>query len=63
MTCGERIRRPKFGSLEIELTVDDPKAYTPPWTVHLRQFLVVDTDRMDEICLEGERSVQHKVVK
>jgi hypothetical protein len=59
----ERIRRPNFGSLEIELTVDDPKAYTKPWTVHLRQFLVVDTELMDEICIEGERSVQHKVVK
>lgn len=59
----ERIRRPNFGSLEIELTVDDPKAYTRPWTVMLRQFLVVDTELMDEICLEGEKSVQHNVVK
>jgi hypothetical protein len=59
----ERIHRPNFGSLEIELTVDDPKAYTRAWTVNLRQFLVLDTELMDEICLEGERSVQHKVVK
>jgi hypothetical protein len=59
----ERIRRPNFGSLEIELTVDDPKAYTKPWTVKLRQFLVLDTEMMDEICLEGEKSVQHKAVK
>jgi len=59
----ERIRRPNFGSLEIELTVDDPKAYTKPWTIHLRQFLVLDTELMDEICLEGEKSNQHNVVK
>jgi len=59
----ERIRRPNFGSLEIELTVDDRKAYTKPWTVNLRQFLVLDTELMDEICLEGEKSIQHKVVK
>jgi hypothetical protein len=59
----ERIRRPNFGSLEIELTVDDPRAYTKPWTVKLQQFLVVDTELMDEVCLEGERSVQHRVVK
>ena len=32
----ERIRRPDFGHLEIEVTVDDPKAYTRPWTVTLR---------------------------
>jgi len=59
----ERIRRPNFGSLEIELTVDDPKAYTKPWTVMLRQFLVLDTELMEEICLEGEKSTQHSVVK
>jgi hypothetical protein len=33
----ERIRRPEYGHLEIEVTVDDPKAYTKPWTVKLRQ--------------------------
>ena len=59
----ERIRRPNFGTLEIQLTVDDPKAYTKPWTVNLRQFLVLDTELMEEICLEGERSTQHTVVK
>jgi len=59
----ERIRRPTFGTLEIELTVDDPKAYTKPWTITLRQFLVLDTELMEEICLEGEKSSQHSVVK
>jgi hypothetical protein len=33
----ERIRRSDFGHLEIEVAVDDPKAYTKPWTVTLRQ--------------------------
>jgi hypothetical protein len=33
----ERIRRTDFGHLDIEVTVDDPKAYTKPWTVTLRQ--------------------------
>ena len=27
--------RPDFGTIEIELTVNDPKAYTKPWTVKL----------------------------
>lgn len=57
----ERIRRPTFGSLEIELTVNDPKAYTKPWTTLLKEFLVVDTELMEEICMEGERSSQHSV--
>ena len=55
----ERIRRPDYGHIEIELTVDDPKAYTKPWTVKLTQQIVVDTDLIDEICLENEKSSQH----
>ena len=51
----ERIRRPDYGHLEIEVTVDDPKAYTKPWTVTLKERIVVDTDLVDEICLENER--------
>jgi hypothetical protein len=51
----ERIRRPDFGHLEIEVTVDDPKAYTRPWTVTLRQQFAADTELIDEICAEGER--------
>jgi hypothetical protein len=51
----ERIRRTDFGHLEIEVTVDDPKAYTKPWTVTLRQQFAADTELIDEICAEGER--------
>jgi hypothetical protein len=54
----ERIRRPDFGHLEIEVTVDDPKAYTKPWTVTLKQQIAVDTELVDEICLENEKSYQ-----
>lgn len=59
----ERIRRPNFGSLEVDLTINDPKAYAKPWTVKLRQRIVLDTEMMDEICAEGEQSVQHMVGK
>jgi len=55
----EQIRRPDFGHLEVQVTVDDPKAYTKPWTVTLKQRIVVDTDLIDEICLENEQSLQH----
>jgi hypothetical protein len=51
----ERIRRPDFGHLEIEVTVDDPKAYTKPWAVTLRQQFAADTELIDEICAEGEK--------
>jgi hypothetical protein len=55
----EQIRRPDFGHLEIQVTVDDPKAYTKPWTINLKQRIVIDSELIDEICLENERSLQH----
>ena len=55
----EQIRRPDFGHLEIQVTVDDPKAYTKPWTVTLKQRIVVDTELLDEICVENEQSLKH----
>ena len=59
----ERIKRPDYGHLEIEVTVDDHKAYTKPWTVTLKQAIVVDTELVDEICLENEKSSQRLVGK
>jgi hypothetical protein len=55
----EQIRRPDYGHLDIEVTVDDPKAYTKPWTVKLKQRIVVDTELVDEMCLENEQSLKH----
>jgi hypothetical protein len=55
----EQIRRPDFGHLKIQVTVDDPKAYTKPWTVTLTQRIMVDTELIDEVCLEGEQSLKH----
>ena len=54
----EEIRRPDFGHLEITVTVDDPKAYTKPWTVMLKQRIVVDAELIDEVCLENEKFVE-----
>lgn len=54
----ERIRRPNYGTLEIELTVDDPKVYTRPWTVKMVQDIELDTELIDEFCLENEKSYQ-----
>jgi hypothetical protein len=55
----ERIHRVNFGRLEIDLTVDDAKAYTKPWTIRLNQFIVLDTDLMDYYCAENERDARH----
>ena len=67
MTAGarvtERFRRVSYGKLQIELTVDDLKAYRAPWTVTLNQFIALDTDLLDYICLENERDVPHLIGK
>jgi hypothetical protein len=59
----EHFRRVNFGRLEVEITVDDPKAYTRPWTIKMGQILMPDTDLLDYICLENEKDVTHLVVK
>jgi len=53
-TVTERIRRPNFGNLEIDVTIDDPKAYTKPWTVRVNQRIEVDTELIEFVCLENE---------
>jgi hypothetical protein len=59
----EKIRRPNFGTLEIEMTIDDPKTYTAPWTVTMKQPLVLDSELMDYYCLENEKDFKHMVGK
>ena len=54
----ERIRRPNYGTLEVRITIDDPKAYTRPWTVEMNQAITLDTELIDEMCLENEKSFQ-----
>ena len=62
-TMTERFRRVSFGKLDIEVTVNDPKAYTAPWTVTLHHSIVLDTELLDYICLENEKSLVHLVGK
>ena len=59
----EKLRRPNYGTLEIEITVDDPKTYTAPWTVKLTQPIVLDSELLDYYCLENERDAVHMVGK
>jgi len=55
----ERFRRPTFGTLQIDVTIDDPKAYTRPFTVRVNHRLMVDQEMMEFICNENERSTNH----
>ena len=55
----ERFRRVNYGTLEIQMTVDDPKAYTRPWTIQVTQIVALNTELLDYICLENEKDVAH----
>ena len=60
-TMIERIRRPNYGTLEIEITISDPKTYTAPWTVKISDPIVLDSELIDYYCLENERDATHMV--
>jgi hypothetical protein len=51
----ERFTRLNYGRMRIDVTVDDPKAYTKPWTVRVNQEIMVDTDLIEFICAENQR--------
>ncbi len=59
----ERYRRPDFGHLEIEDTIDDPKAYSKPWTVAVHQHIMVDTELIEFVCQEDEVDAPHLTAK
>ena len=59
----ERYRRINYGTMEIEVTIDDAKAYTRPWTLKLTHKIVLDTDLMDYICVENEKDAGRLVGK
>ena len=51
----ERFRRPSYGRMEIDITVDDPKAYTRPWTVRVNQRIMPEQELIEFVCLENQR--------
>jgi hypothetical protein len=57
----ERIRRINYGNLDVQLTVDDPKAYTKPWTTTIKLSLALNTELLEYICNENEKSRQHMI--
>jgi hypothetical protein len=51
----ERFRRPTFGRMEIDVTIEDKKAYTAPFTVRVNQTLMLDEELIEFVCLENQR--------
>jgi hypothetical protein len=63
MHVTERFRRVNFGHLEIQEIIDDPKAYTKPFTVKHTLHLLADSEILENICNENEKDAAHLVGK
>src|SRR3984957_9441174 len=59
----ERYRRKDFGHMDLQITIDDPKAYTKPWTVTENPTLQPDDELIEYICEENNKDVGHFVGK
>jgi hypothetical protein len=55
----ERFRRKDFGHMEVQITIDDSKAFTRPWTVTQQLYLLPDTEPIEFICNENNRDLEH----
>jgi len=54
----ERFHRRDFGHLDVEMTFDDPKTYTRPFTIKVPHDLVADNDIYELFC-ENEKDRVH----
>ena len=51
----ERMRRVSYGRMEIDVTIEDKKVYTAPFTVRVNQQLMLDEELIEFVCLENQR--------
>jgi hypothetical protein len=58
MRVTERFQRRDFGHMEVQITFDDLKTYTKPWTVTVPFELYADAELIESIC-ENERDRSH----
>ena len=59
----ERFRRRDYGHMDIQITIDDPKAYTKPWTITENPHLLADTELLESVCEENNKDAGHIVGK
>ena len=57
----ERFHRRDFGHLDVEMTFDDPKTYTRPFTIKVPYELLADADIFEMFCNENEKDRAHLV--
>jgi hypothetical protein len=59
----ERLHRRDFGHMEVQITIDDPKMFTKPFTVKVNEILVPDSDILEVVCAENEQDRSHLAVR
>jgi hypothetical protein len=59
MRVVERYRRRDFGHMDVQITIDDPKMYTRPFTITVTHLLQPDTDILEYFCTENEKDRAH----
>jgi hypothetical protein len=57
----ETYRRRSLGHMDLEVTVEDPTAFRRPWTVTFAMTLEPDTELLEYVCNENEKSRAHMV--
>lgn len=55
----ERYYRRDFGHMDVEMTFDDPKMYTKPFTIRVPYHLLADSDIFESFCNENEKDLGH----
>jgi hypothetical protein len=59
MHVQERFNRRDFGHMDLQITIDDPKMYTKPFTFKVTQLLLPDSDIFEYFCTENEKDRAH----
>jgi hypothetical protein len=44
-----------FGQLDVDVTIEDPKTFTKPFTIRFTERLVPDTEILEYFCVENQR--------
>ena len=59
MQVTERFHRRDVGHMDVQITIDDPKSYSKPFTIKYNDHLLPDTDVLEYFCAENEKDVKH----
>ena len=51
----ERFTRRDFGHVQLQMTIDDPRAYARPLAIPVDLEFVADSELLEEVCTENER--------